>query len=938
MNPEKWQQISSIFRLALDCESEKRTALLVSICKGDKELLQEIEELLRSHEAGEEFLADSPIEMPAGFFAQDSSPSLENTHIGAYKILREIGRGGMGVVCLAMRDDDEFRKRVALKLVKRGMDTDEILNRFRNERQILASLEHPNIARLLDGGTTDDGLPYFVMEYVEGEPLNQFCDTRKLSTVERLKLFQKVCSAVSYAHQNLVVHRDLKPSNIIVMPDGELKLLDFGIAKLLKPDLFPQIVAATGLITRPMTLDYASPEQVRGLPITTASDIYTLGVLLYELLTGHRPYHLKNHTVAEIERVICEEEPEKPSTIVRRAEVITSSGGEKQTLTPESISRTRDGQPRKLQQKLRGDLDRILLKALRKEPNRRYDSVEQFSEDIRRYLTGLPVLAHEGDFGYRAFKFVRRNRLALGIAVLFVVLLSSFTVAFRLQAVRAERQRIRAEKISSFMSEIFKVADPEKTNGKTMTAREILDAGAVRLENELDDQPETKAALLHTIGEVYESLGLFEQSKQMFEKALALRRQVLGVNSEEVAVTLEQLGFSRSLMADYSGAETNYTEALAIWRTLYGNKHERISALLEKLGRVAMERNDWDTAVNYFRESLEVARQIHGDQYKSNGCQDSNRAAPCNERTLTNLAFALQKKGDRAEAEKFYRQAVEVTRRNNPNDYDMVDHRQHNLANFISDTRGDFAEAERLHREVLDNRLRLYGDKYIGVGYSRWALSFALDANKKYDEAEFNLRENAKIYEAIFGREHPRTLWNYSDLGHFLIYQRKFDEAEKLLRETSALQIKSQGEGHPITALPTRLFLATLLNEKGDLTEAEKLLREMLPEVKQRYVAPDDILSLTLVEYGKVLLARGEAAQAEPYLREGWENLKKTGSAFKWTSAEAESALGECLLALGRREEAKPLLEEGYNLLKERLSAEREWMVECARRRLAKLR
>ena len=220
MNPENWQQISSIFQLAIDCEPEKRTALLVSECKGDKELLQQIEELLRSHETTDQFLVNSPLKMPAGLFAQDSSPSLENSHIGAYKILQEIGRGGMGVVCLAMRDDDEFRKRVALKLVKRGMDTDEILNRFRNERQILASLEHPNIARLLDGGTTDDGLPYFVMEYVEGEPLNQFCDTRKLSTVERLKLFQKVCSAVSYAHQNLVVHRDLKPSGVTIMFDG----------------------------------------------------------------------------------------------------------------------------------------------------------------------------------------------------------------------------------------------------------------------------------------------------------------------------------------------------------------------------------------------------------------------------------------------------------------------------------------------------------------------------------------------------------------------------------------------------------------------------------------------------------------------------------------------------------------------------------------------
>ena len=325
-------------------------------------------------------------------------------------------------------------------------------------------------------------MPYFVMEYVEGLPINEYCDAHKLSISERLILFRTVCLAVSYAHQNLVVHRDLKPSNIIVTEAGQPKLLDFGIAKLLKPDLFPQTVVPTGLITRPMTPDYASPEQVRGLPITTASDIYSLGVLLYELLTGHRPYRLKSFSPVEIERVICEEEPERPSTVVKRTEIIsTSNGADPVTISPESVSRTRDGQPKKLRRRLSGDLDNTLLMALRKEPKRRYASVEQFSEDIRRHLEGLPVLAHKDTFLYRGRKFVSRNRIGLGIAAVFVILLTGFTVAFRIQAQRAEVQRIRAEKVSSFMGEIFKVADPNKTNGNSMTAREILDACAARL-------------------------------------------------------------------------------------------------------------------------------------------------------------------------------------------------------------------------------------------------------------------------------------------------------------------------------------------------------------------------------------------------------------------------------------------------------------------------
>lgn len=932
----RWAEISDIFDLALAREPHERGRLIEAACAGDAQLRREVEDLFAAHDASPAFIAHPVFgETRVGLLSQPLPESFVGKRFGSYKVISELGRGGMGTVCLGVRDDEQYQKRVAIKFVKRGMDTDEIIQRFRYERQILAGLDHPNIARILDGGTTEDRLPYFVMEYAEGLPINRYCDAHRLNTTERLHLFRTVCLAVSYAHQNLVVHRDLKPNNIIVTEAGQPKLLDFGIAKLLKPDLFPQAVIPTGISTRPMTPDYASPEQVRGLPITTASDVYSLGVLLYELLTGHRPYRLRTYSTAEIERVICEEEPERPSTAINRTEVVTSPA-DSITVSPESVSKTRDGQPDKLRRRLEGDLDNILLMALRKEPKRRYASVEQFSEDIRRHLEGLPVLAHGDTWLYRGGKFVRRNRIALAATVSFFILLVGFTVAFGLQAQRAERQRLRAEKISSFMAEIFKVADPSKTRGKTITAREMVDAGAARLETELNDQPETKGTLLHTIGEVYFGLGLYEQSEVMFEKALPLRRQTLGNQSAEVAITLERLGLSRAFRADYSRAEGNYAEALAIWRRLPDTKPERIAGLLNKLGRSAIERNDWEEAANHLSESLAVARQIYGDKYESNGCRDSDRSAPCSERTLSFLAFALQKKGDLATAEKFYRQAVEVYRRNNPTDYDMADHPQHILAEFISDTKGDFAAAEALHREVLDNRLRLYGDQNIGVAYSRWALSFALEGTGKYAEAEFELRENARISENIFGREHPRTVSCFSDLGRFLIYQRKFDEAEDLLRQSSALQIKAQSAGHPVRVLPTRLYLATLLNEKGDRAEAEKLLLEILPLVKQRYVAPDEILGLTLLEYGKVLLARGAAAQAESYLREARDNLNRTGNAFKWNSAEAESALGECLAALGREAEARPLLKEGLRHLSERLGPERHWLVERARHRLAR--
>ena len=412
------------------------------------------------------FLQDAAFDEITKLFKDEDNQLLEGQVIGPYKLIRKIGQGGMGAVYLASRDDDEYKKRVAIKLVKRGMDSEEVLNRFRHERQILASLDHPNIARLLDGGTTEDGLPYFVMEYIEGTPVDTYCDERRLSINERLNLFRKVCSAISYAHQNLVVHRDIKPGNILVTSNGEPKLLDFGIAKLLNPELYAQTILTTALSTRLMTPDYASPEQVRGRKITTATDIYSLGVVLYELLTGHRPYRIKSYTQEEIERIICRETIEKPSTAINR--VVTGKDGAQQTaITPEIVSETREGQPEKLRKRLAGDLDNIVLMAMRKEPERRYVSAEQFSEDIRRHLEGLPVIARKDTFAYRASKFIRRNKIGVAAAAAFLILAVTATALIINQSIRASRERDKAQQVSRFLVELFNVSDPGEARGNT---------------------------------------------------------------------------------------------------------------------------------------------------------------------------------------------------------------------------------------------------------------------------------------------------------------------------------------------------------------------------------------------------------------------------------------------------------------------------------------
>jgi eukaryotic-like serine/threonine-protein kinase len=415
VNPEKWNRVKELFASAIERNPDERRAFLSKACGTDESLLQEVESLLSSHSTTH------------GTFPEEiSAEAFVGRNVGSYQIIREIGRGCMAVVYLAKRADDAFRKRVAIKLLVQGLFGEEMMRRFRNERQTLAALDHPNIVKLLDGGITEQGLPYLVMDYVEGSVITEFCDSRRFSTTERLKLFRTVCQAVDYAHKNLIVHRDLKPSNILVSAEVTPKLLDFGIAKLLNPAFAAEAVL-TRTDMRLMTPEYASPEQVRGESVTVESDVYSLGVVLYELLTGHRPYRLNPQSPGGIEHVICEQEPEKPSTAVTHSETTIDHDGTTVTMTPEMISRTHDEPPKELSRRLRGDLDTIVLKALRKEPQHRYMSAGELAEDIRRHLEGLPITARKPTVGYRCSKFVHRHRReALVVLVAVAILAGGF--------------------------------------------------------------------------------------------------------------------------------------------------------------------------------------------------------------------------------------------------------------------------------------------------------------------------------------------------------------------------------------------------------------------------------------------------------------------------------------------------------------------------------
>jgi len=606
MTPERWRQIEEVFQAAAECATERRATFLDQACAGDDALRAEVESLL-AHEAKATFI-EAAIKEAAESLPPEAAESVIGRRIGAYRVSGLVGHGGMGAVYAAVRDDDQYRKQVALKLVKRGMDTDFVLSRFRHERQILAGLEHAHIARLLDGGTTEDGLPYFVMEYVEGQAITHYCETKRLSVPERLRLFRLVCSAVQYAHQNLVVHRDLKPSNILVSVEGAPKLLDFGIAKLLHPELSPEAPTQTATGMRLMTPDYASPEQVRGLPITTASDIYSLGVVLYELLTGERPYQFKNYSPPEIERVICQTETERPSV---------------------AVGRGKDA-PAKLRKQLAGDLDNIVLMAMRKEPERRYQSVEQFSEDIRRHLEGRPVMARQDTLGYRAGKFVRRNKLSLAAAALVILSLVGGIVATTYQARRAERRFQQVRKLANtFLFDFHDKIEllPGSTEAREMvvkTALEYLDS----LAREAAGDPALElewAVAYRKVADVQgypyaPSLGHTEAAVQSYQKSVSLAQKLVAQDAANPAVRRAlaagdyKLGVMKAESGDKPAGVVAMRAALQVAEPLAQQTGDPLDmALVEncyvRIGYVLLETGNAAGALQSFRRSQELTER-----------------------------------------------------------------------------------------------------------------------------------------------------------------------------------------------------------------------------------------------------------------------------------------------------------------------------------------
>ena len=856
------KSVDEIVREAEVLSPRERPGFIRDACSTDEALYASAMAKLESRE----HWFDSSDGGDADFGSDSLMPDAAGQRIGPYCIVRSLGQGGMGEVFLAERADDHFRQHVAIKLVRRGLLSRQVRGRLRQERQILATLDHPNIARLLDGGSTPDGTPYIVMEYVDGEPIDIYCDKRGLGIEARLRLFITVCSAVHRAHQNLIVHRDLKPSNILVTADGTPKLLDFGIAKLLDERQMMHTLAVTQADVRVMTPDHASPEQIRGEPITTASDIYVLGVLLYELLTGFKPFVLRGTRLAELERAICEDAPLPPSATIAAGQASQDSG-------IAQIANQRSLTPARLQRALRGDIDNIALLAMRKEAERRYSSVEQFAADITRYLDGMPVLARADAWNYRAGKFVRRHAGVVSLSFAVGALLLGFSITTYLQSQRigqerdvaqserkrAEAERERAEAVSDFLIDSFRRADPAKARGKDVTAREILDSGATRIRTELGGQPALQATLLDTIGSVYLSLGAPGDAQPLIEQGLSVRRALFGPENADVARSLYNLNRVYEQKGQLETAEKLAREVLAMHRKLTGEDSLETAGSQCRLGVIEYRRGELATAEGLFRTCLQtrIARL---------GNDNEELSAP-----LDNLANIAQDRSDYATAERLYRQTLEIDRRTRGEDHPQYIRHLHNLAMVIY-SKGDLAAAEPL------------------------------------------LRQAVGLYQRVLGPNHPETVDGISNLGRLSMATGRFDEAHKAFETALEVNRRVRGANHPYVGYEL-MNLGTLALEQRDFATAERLYQEAIDVYGKTLPPTHGFVAVALTNLGRCRVEAGKPLKAEPVLMQALDAWRKEYGEQSIEYATTNAWLGKVWLTQHRLPEAEQALRLSYPIL-----------------------
>ena len=908
MTPESWKQVKALFDSALEHSPGERDAFLRQQCL-DPELRVEVEKLLKNHEAVGGFLSTPamnprvaiPREMPDSAVTSFSSVGIDSgigigavrlgQALGNYRIISRLGEGGMGQVWLA-EQTAPFQRQVALKLIRVGIYDDAVLQRFESEQKSLASMNHPGIAKVFDAGTTSDGQPYFVMEYVPGKPITEFCDGKKLPIKERLELFVKICEGVQHAHLKAIMHRDLKPSNILVEEvDGKAvpRIIDFGLAKAASKtangeDLLTQVGAFLG------TPGYMSPEQANPdvQDIDTRTDVYSLGVILYELLTGFLPSETKGGSQAFLEKIrqLREEDPPLPSTKVR---------SDRDSSTTKAEERGTD--LKQLVSLLKGDLDWIAMKALERDRARRYNTPSELAADIVRYLKNEPVTARPASAGYQIRKYVRRHRFGVAAATAMALLLAGFAITQAVQLRRITRERDRANRITDFMVGMFKVSDPNEARGNKVTAREILDKASNDIQSGLSKDVEVQSQLMQVMAQTYVNLGLFSRAHELAESALENRRRVLGPNNRKTLESMTQLGWVLDRETREVEAEKVIRQALEVQRRVLGPEDSLTLENTENLAVVVEKQGHYDEEERLARELIEIRTRKLGPEN------------PLTLRSMLILGNAFHGENKFPEAEAQYRKILEIERRILPEGHPWTLACMHNLANLIQE-QGRYAEAEALYRETLALEQRVLGPEHPDTFSTMTTLANTLSFGQgRTTEAEALYRKALEIAQRVVGPEHNYTMSAEEGLANVLSSEGHYAEAEKLHREILAIRVRRLGPDHADTLL-SQYNLADVLFHEAKYSEAAQLLRETLKSQTRALgeESPDTLASKALL--ANLLIKEGNLREGEKLAREAYNvQLRVLGPQHSDTLNSLQY-LGVALSYNNHYEDAKKLFQD----------------------------
>ncbi len=799
MNKNVNEILKRIFEKALELDKSKREEYFNNLSEDKKIFINEVKSLLTAYETTDDFLEIDPISDQS--FLDDTeqrSNPLIGKHIGPYLIEEELGYGGMGIVLVGKRDDKNFEQKVAIKILKQGLSTKYLVKRFEIERQILANLQHPNIAKLFDGGTTEEGLPYLIMEFIDGIPITEYCDKNNLGIKQRLKLFQIVCDAVQYAHQNLIIHRDIKPGNILVNQYGRPKLLDFGIAKLLDDhnDL-------TRTRMWHLTPEYASPEQILGQQITTASDIYSLGVLLYQLLTGCLPYKITNSSPIAISKIITEEKIIKPSEIQK-------NNNSENNLIPCKEKKE------KPVTSLKGDLDNIILKGMHRDPTQRYKSAQEFNDDINRYLKGLPVIARNDTIHYRLTKFVQRHKVGVSLFVLFNILIFLSVAVISHQKNIAAKERDKAqienkkfEKVNDFLQQMLSSVAPSEL-GRDVKVYDILEKAANDVEIELSDQPEIEASIKSTLGNTYVNLGEYDKGKPFLENALTINKNVFGEESKQTAQSLHDLALYYDWIGNYKMADSLYKKSINIFRKVLKQPTKRFADVLNDYAITNMNVEYYEKADKLYNEAIDIALTLYGEKNRNTAV------------FINNLALNSLGSGKLDEAEKYFKKSLEII-------------------------------------------IELLGENRPEVGSTYNNLAYLYMLKNKYKLAEDYLLKSYHLKVTLKGKDHSDVGLALNNLGVINIKMKNFVDAEKYLLKAIKQYDKSLDKDHPYVAL-SQFWLAKIYFETERFNKAEVFFRKSLKTRLYKLPEDNKDIWRTKTELGICLFKNGKIEEAESIL------------------------------------------------------------------------